>query len=507
MSIKTIQQAFSTLQKLTKKEKDILADFERRIGILYKHKILVRKITKDLANLKKKEELKPKKFKSKKELESIEKSESTRKSVLKHIEQLASAIHTAFYSLKLPESLENLPEKDILIIQDEINKEVQLFEFFKTTNTEAAKRITEQLKKILVVDKTETDLITEFENRIKGFKKILNSQYSNIKAELDLLSEMQQKISEDEIIPTEIDSWDFSLNNCHKNIRRLLKSEKDLIHDSMYKLIKGTRRASRLGKRLSEKKGVTIKDVKQDIQTFNKPEEYTFYYSSLIKSGMLSENVKKFLDKGVYFSSIAEEKKSFKIKSLTKFAFIDELTQLNNRHYFKKEVKKIMEYEIRSNIPISFSLLIIDIDFFKKFNDTYGHDIGDIVLKEVAGYIKSIAKRDSDLTIRWGGEEFVVLLNNTNKRTAMKMVEKLRSITQIKSQMLMNEDINPKYAVKEKISEITISIGMVMYPQDIRKDLPKNYKPKKIIDILIKKADERLYSAKARGRNQIVAYD
>lgn len=504
MSIKTIQQAFSTLQKLTKKEKDSLADFERRIGILYKHKILVRKITKYLANLKKIEELKPKKFKSKEELESIGKSESIRKSVLKHIEQLASAIHTAFYSLKLPESLETLAEKDMLIIQDEVNKEIQLYESFKETSTEAAKRITEQLKKILAVDKTEKELIIEFESRIKDFKKIIDAQSINIKTELDLLSEMQQKISEEDIIPTEIDSWDLNLNNYHKNIERLLKSEKEVIHDSLYKLIKGTRRASRLGKRLSEKKGVTINDIKQDIQTFNKPEEYTFYYSSLIRSGMLSENVKKFLDKGVYFSSIAEEKKSFKIKSLAKLAFVDELTQLNNRHCFKREVKKILSNEKRSKVSISFSLLMIDIDFFKKFNDTYGHDVGDIVLKEVAGYIKSVARRGSDLAVRWGGEEFIVLLNNINKRNAVVMAEKLRSITLEKSQALMENDINTKYAVKEEIPNISISIGLAMYPEDIEKELLKSKKSNKIIGRLIKKADSRIYTAKKQGRNRVV---
>jgi len=504
MSIKTLQQAFSTLQKLTKKEKDILADFERRIGILYKHKILVKKITKELANLKTIKELKSKKFKSKEELESISKSESTRGSVLKHIEQLTSAIHTAFYSLKLPESLENLPEKDMLIIQNEINREVQLYESVTETGTEAAKRITEQLKKILAVDKKEKELITEFENRIKGFKKILNAQSENIEAELDLLSEMQQKISEDEIIPTEIDSWDLSLNNYHKNLERLLKTEKEMIHDSLYKLIKGTRRASRLGKRLSEKKGITIKDVKQDIQTFNKPEEYTFYYSSLTRSGMLSENVKKFLDKGVYFSGIAEEKKSFAIKFLAKVAFIDELTQLYNRHYFKKEVKKILNNERRTNIPLFFSLFFIDIDFFKKFNDTYGHDVGDIILKEVAGYIKSVAKRDSDIATRWGGEEFIVLLSNINEKDAIMMADKLRNITLKKSQALMENDINTKYAVKEKIPNISISIGLVMYPEDIKEELLKSNKPNKIIDKLIKKADKRLYTAKEQGRNRVV---
>jgi len=508
MSIKTIQQVFSELKKLTKKEKGALADFERRIGVLYKHKKQVRGIVKELGNLKEQLE---NRFKDK------EKLSSTRDSVLDNVNKLLSALNTAFFSLKFQEIIENLTKEEKTAIQQEIDEELRVYESLREMDTNAANKLVQQLAKIVNLEKTERDLVSEFENRINDFRKILVSQSETLKAELELLNNIKDKINDDKIISTDIDSWRFNLNNHHKNIERLLKAEKEVIHEPLYNLVRNTRRATRLGKRYSKEGAITIYDIKQDIQTFSKPEEYTFYYSSLRTSGMLPDKAAKFLDKAMYRAGIAEEEKSFAVKVLKKLAFTDELTKLNNRHYFKKKIKEILDTAIRTKEPLYFAFLIIDIDHFKKFNDTYGHDIGDDVLKNVAAYIRSVAKRKSDIVVRWGGEEFVVLLRPTkedmaklNKATAktisIDMANRIRKTVEEQSVVLM-EEINARQKIKpiELIPNITISIGLAMYPEDIIERLRLDPKKIKIVtDILLKRADRRLYKAKEGGRNCIV---
>ncbi len=508
MSIKTIQQVFSGLKKLTKKEKNALADFERRIGILYRHKKQVREIVKELGNLKKQL---GNRFKDK------EKLSSARDSVLDNINKLLSALNTAFSSLKIPEIIEDLTKEEETAIQKEIDEELHIYKSLRDMDTNAANKLVQQLAKIVALEKTERDLVSEFEKRINDFRKILASQAETVRAELELLRDIKDKINEDKIISTDIDSWCFNLQNHHKNIERLLKAEKEVIHEPLYKLVRDTRRATRLGKRYSKESAITIDDIKQDIQTFSKPEEYTFYYSSLRTSGMLPDKAAKFLDKAMYRAGIAGEEKSFAVKVLKKLAFTDQLTKLNNRYYFKKRIKEILDTAIRTKEPLYFTLLIMDIDHFKKFNDTYGHDIGDDVLKNVAAYIRSVAKRESDIVIRWGGEEFVVLLRPTkeemaklNKATAkaisIDMANRIRKTVEEQSLALM-EEINARQKVKpiEPIPNITISIGLAMYPEDIIERLRLDPKKIKIVtDILLKRADRRLYKAKKAGRNCIV---
>ena len=515
MSIKRINQVFSTLQKLTKEEKEALADFERRIGVLYKHKKLARKIIQELNSIKKAEELKIKRFKSKEELESIEKAKSAKKSVLNHIRKLESALHTAFYSLSLPESLESLDTEEKSALQKEIDENINTYESLKSMSKKSAERIMGQLQKILMIEKEEKELVNEFESRLNNFKNILNAQTENIKAAIELLSEIQTQISTEDITPAETDSLCFNLNNYQKNIERLLKVEKEELHDALYRLIKDTRRSSRLAKHLSKKDTITIEDIKQDIQTFNKPEEYTFYYSAIQKSGLLPEKVRKLVNKAMYVSGITEEKKTFGIRSLKKIAFIDELTHLGTRHYFKKRIRILLKEASHEGKELYLSLLFFDIDHFKKFNDVYGHDIGDIVLKTFAGYIKSVAQRESDIIVRWGGEESIVLLNhnkpgmtkNLARKTAIDMAERIRTTVELKSTDLM-KDINArlKIDIAKHIPKITTSIGVAMYPEDIEEKLLISRKHDKIIARLIKKADECLYYAKEEGGRNCVVF-
>jgi diguanylate cyclase (GGDEF)-like protein len=145
-----------------------------------------------------------------------------------------------------------------------------------------------------------------------------------------------------------------------------------------------------------------------------------------------------------------------------------------------KYLEKEINISFRQKKPLT--LLIIDIDFFKEYNDNYGHIKGDHCLKTVAQLLNSSLKRKSDFVARYGGDEFIIILPNTEKQGAIKIIEEIK-----KAMAFAN--IEHKYSQAGK--RVTLSIGghtTFGY---------KEYKP----EILIKEADDSLYWIKNQGRN------
>jgi diguanylate cyclase (GGDEF)-like protein/PAS domain S-box-containing protein len=161
-------------------------------------------------------------------------------------------------------------------------------------------------------------------------------------------------------------------------------------------------------------------------------------------------------------------------------SIIDALTNLHNRRYFDESLKIEISRAERKTQPIS--LLIIDIDHFKKFNDTYGHDVGDLVLQEVSGVLKKNI-RASDIACRMGGEEFVIILPDSTTNTAHERAEILRQ--KIEKIVLKNAG--------KVIDPITVSIGIATYPDHAH-----------TAKHLIEAADMALYAAKNQGRNRCI---
>lgn len=159
----------------------------------------------------------------------------------------------------------------------------------------------------------------------------------------------------------------------------------------------------------------------------------------------------------------------------------DSLTGVYNRRFFEEYLQK--EILKTKNNPFTFALLLIDIDYFKKINDTYGHLVGDQVLFEFATKLRKICRQD-DIVSRWGGEEFMIYLRTISLEAVKSKAEALR------------ESIE-KFAIEinqEGTVSVTISIGIAFYPYDGKQ-----------VDDLISKADEALYQAKKMGRNKVVA--
>lgn len=170
-------------------------------------------------------------------------------------------------------------------------------------------------------------------------------------------------------------------------------------------------------------------------------------------------------------------------KKLENVSYTDTLTNLHNRRYFNLVYDRELKRARRKNNYITFMML--DIDYFKQYNDTYGHIEGDFALKSVSKVLKEILKRPSDFVFRLGGEEFGVLLVDTDESNSAKLARDI--CDGIRERKLIHEN--------SKASDyVTISIGVVCCIADDALD----------DEVLISRADEMLYEAKESGRDRYV---
>jgi len=172
------------------------------------------------------------------------------------------------------------------------------------------------------------------------------------------------------------------------------------------------------------------------------------------------------------------KERALMLKRLQELAITDGLTKLYNFRYFYKQLDSEANRSKRYNHPLS--LLFMDIDHFKHYNDTYGHLQGDKVLARLGKVIKSCLRK-MDTAYRYGGEEFTVILPETSRREVITVAERIKHA-------MANENFSPQSG---KSVSITISIGATEYCRDER------------ISEFVQRADKAMYLSKQRGRNQI----
>ncbi|MCB1525254.1 MAG: PleD family two-component system response regulator [Rhodoblastus sp.] len=167
------------------------------------------------------------------------------------------------------------------------------------------------------------------------------------------------------------------------------------------------------------------------------------------------------------------------VEQAIEMAVVDALTGLHNRRYFDMHLSTLLDQAAQGAKPLS--LLVLDIDFFKKINDTYGHDAGDEILRALAGRIRR-AVRSVDLVCRLGGEEFVIVMPETSIDVAGRVAERVRRAVEA-------EPFNVKEG--QMAVPVTISIGIADRGSDANPDF------------IYKSADKALYESKATGRNKV----
>jgi diguanylate cyclase (GGDEF)-like protein len=174
------------------------------------------------------------------------------------------------------------------------------------------------------------------------------------------------------------------------------------------------------------------------------------------------------------------------INKIQELTITDSMTSLYNRRYFDEVFENNLRIQKRTNQTLIF--IILDIDFFKQYNDTYGHQAGDLILKKVAKSLKESLKRAGDMAFRLGGEEFGILSIGMNASEALLFADNIRK-------KIENAKIEHKKSIVSDY--LTISMGLIIIEPSSINDANEVYKC----------ADEALYRAKENGRNQVVIYD
>jgi diguanylate cyclase (GGDEF)-like protein len=166
------------------------------------------------------------------------------------------------------------------------------------------------------------------------------------------------------------------------------------------------------------------------------------------------------------------------IEELKMMSILDPLTGLSNRRYFTREFADELARIGRNNTPLA--LIFLDLDHFKKVNDTHGHRMGDEILRLTASHLRTHC-RPYDIPARWGGEEFIILLPDSTEKMAAAFAERLRL------------DFTGKMSPKVPIT-VTVSIGVT------------GFQPGDTLENFVDRADKALYHAKRTGRNKVVSW-
>ncbi|HNW39883.1 MAG TPA: diguanylate cyclase [Candidatus Omnitrophota bacterium] len=196
------------------------------------------------------------------------------------------------------------------------------------------------------------------------------------------------------------------------------------------------------------------------------------------KSGFFNQDDLRFLSLVADLGAVALEN-SLLFQKTQDLAIHDDLTSLYTRGYFIDRLRD--ETRRCQRLDQHLSLMMLDIDFFKQYNDKFGHIVGDLVLKKMGLLLKETLAQFNPLLCRFGGEEFLVMLSGIDKKRALIIAEELRQRIQAEKIMLRRQD-----------THITVSIGVASLPLDTKDE-----------DELVQKADKSMYMAKEKGRNQV----
>ena len=309
----------------------------------------------------------------------------------------------------------------------ELNSKISSIEEQKILITKQTKNIKNYEDKL----DTQTQLLEVQKRQLEEQKKELNTIYSTIKQEKEKLSNAVLEANEKE---------------------RMLKSLVNLQIDKQKEFENAKIELEHLNSQIEEEKN-----------------------NLLIKESIIADQKNKILIFGALFIiililGINGIRQNLLLKNLSQ---IDTLSGLYNRRFMNKKIEEEISKYKRYKIP--FSVLLIDVDFFKKINDTYGHDKGDFVIKRISNLLKQNI-RDSDICARWGGEEFLILVPNNNLDGALILANNLKELIE-----------KNNFEIKENV---TISIGVSTFDENSSQEK------------LLKSADIALYKAKENGRNR-----
>ncbi len=292
----------------------------------------------------------------------------------------------------------------------------------------------------------------------------------------------------------------------NKSVNEILKAKGSISPQEVDQIYNRFMSPQRLGERIEEVGNLISDEIGQIVDTISESQSSASDYksslegakteltseqdtdkireivSNLIVATRQTEAINRNLEVQLAESRRQIEEMKESIEAIRFESLTDELTTLANRKHFDQSLERAIDEAEHSREPLS--LLMTDIDRFKNFNDTYGHQTGDQVLRLVALAVKQNVK-GQDIACRYGGEEFGVILPMTSLKQAISVAENIRK-------SVMSKEL-VKRSTGENLGRITISIGVSTYTVG---DTPQS---------MIERSDQCLYAAKRNGRNRVVA--
>lgn len=484
---KELENYLSIMIDLTEKEGSLIKSFEQRFKTIYEHhkrtgEIL--QIARGLLlkfDLRKKEEMKEKAMALKKYiLEKFEPLVTEEEQILEKSKKLA--YQEAGY----------VKREQIIFAHDYVQLKRDLAEK-GIKGSDAEKALRKEIEELAESIKKEKKRMTVNEYLIDLVEKsavIITEMKDVVVDELSLLDNF---IFKEKYIRSRQEFKDniYKLGKLVKRLINLLRKEKEIVIGPFNKFLKEKRSIDKeLKESLKERGKITVGMIEDDLRRLTiKPKEVSYYINRLKDNyEYLKPEAKDYIKRYVNRLRRAAEWRRDKEE-----ATIDELTRLKTEKAFILNVEE-KEIPRAQRANGTFSIAMIDIDYFKRFNDTYGHDVGDRVLYFLAWVIQKTV-RATDVPYRLHGEEFLVLFIDTNKQKAKEAAEKLRKAMEEESVSFMKKvhEFRPVAFYKRK-KNITISIGIATYPEDGTGRMA-----------LYNKADAALYESKRKGRNSVTA--
>lgn len=299
-----------------------------------------------------------------------------------------------------------------------------------------------------------------------------SGQSPEVTRAIDILIANKQKVTEE---------------RCRELFARFLSEAKneELVRragDEINSTIRNVTGVVRDVKAATEEYSINLESVTAKVSSTSSPQELQKVLTNIVSDtrNMLERN--KTLEQELDKSSHVMEELQRDLENVRREALTDGLTSLANRKAFDNELRRISEEATVTGG--TFALLMVDIDYFKSFNDNYGHQVGDQVLRLVARTLTDGVK-GRDVAARYGGEEFAIILPDTNLQAAVTVGNALRKAVATKDVINRNTG--------DKLGRITMSVGCAEFTAGEN------------LQDLIERADAALYTAKHNGRNQVAA--